>query len=258
MSRFISIAEARESSGLRMACLRGVPSPWTEAAKGIFHIKALDCQYAAQKGDDEPEAIAAWAGNSSVPVVAYENEPLRTGWAEILLLAERLAPEPRLIPEDEAGRALMFGLSHEICGEMGFGWCLRLHAVQQSLSHDPAAGVAKGFPPEVSASLASKYGFNPHDVAIAKSRAISIAALLDERLATNRYLLGGELTALDVYWATFANMLTPLPEEQLPAAPMIRDIYTNTDPELDAAMTSRLRDHQRLVYEQYLELPVPL
>ncbi len=258
MSRFVSIAEARESAGLRMACLRGVPSPWSEAAKGIFHIKGLDCQYAAQKRDDDPDAIADWAGSSSVPVVAYEKEPLRTGWVEILLLAERLAPEPRLIPEDEPGRALMFGLSHEICGEMGFGWCLRLHFVQQSLSHNPATTDAAVFPPEVSASLAGKYGFYPADVAVAKSRAIGIAAMLDERLATNRFLLGGELTALDVYWATFANMLTPLPEEQLPAVPMIREVYSNTDPELDAAMTSRLRDHQRQVYDAYLELPAPL
>ena len=132
MSRFISIADARADRGLRMACLRGVPSPWTEAAKGIFHVKSLDCQYAAQRREDEDNAIAAWAGNSSVPVVAYENEPLRTGWAEILLLAERLAPQPALIPEAADQRALLFGLAHEICGEMGFGWCLRLHMLIQN------------------------------------------------------------------------------------------------------------------------------
>lgn len=258
MSRFISIADARAGRGLRMACLRGVPSPWTEAAKGIFHIKALDCQYAAQR-EDEDNAIAAWAGNSSVPVVAYDNEPLRTGWVEILLLAERLAPEPALIPEAADQRALMFGLAHEICGEMGFGWCLRLHMLKQSLSHDPASGEAtEGFPPQVTNSLAGKYGFYPADVANAKSRAISILSLLDDRLSNNRYLLGSELSAVDVYWATFANMLTPLPEDLLPAARMIRSVYNNRDPDLGTAMTQRLRDHQRQVYEQHLELPVPL
>jgi glutathione S-transferase len=259
MSRFISIADARDAGGLRMACLRGVPSPWTEAAKGIFHVKGLDCQYAAQRREDTDNAIAGWAGNSSVPVVAYENEPLRTGWAEILLLAERLAPDPALIPETAGERALLFGIGHEICGEMGLGWCLRLHMIRQSLSHDPAGGEkTEGFPPEVTNALAGKYGFNPTDVAQAKSRAISILKLLDERLQNHRYLLGSELSAADIYWATFANLLTPLPEDQLPAAPMIRNAYSNRDPDLDNAMTQRLRDHQRLVYEQHLELPVPL
>ena len=101
MSRYISITEAKSAPGLRLACLRGVPSPWTEAAKGIFHVKGLACQYAAQAKDEPDGALAAWAGDVGIPVVAYENEKLRTGWAEILLLAERLKPEPAL---DSAGR----------------------------------------------------------------------------------------------------------------------------------------------------------
>jgi len=75
-----------------------VPSPWTEAAKGIFHVKGIACAYAAQAKDDPDGALVAWAGDVGVPVVAYENEKLRTGWAEILLLAERLKPEPVLVP----------------------------------------------------------------------------------------------------------------------------------------------------------------
>jgi len=260
MSRFISIAEARAAGGLRMSCLRGVPSPWTEAAKGVFHVKGLDCQYAAQKKDDEDEAIARWAGNSSVPVVAYENEPLRTGWAEILLLAERLQPEPRLIPARAEERALLFGLGHEICGEMGLGWCLRLHMLKTSMGHTPGTGAGEGagFPPAVTASLAAKYGFNPVDVAVAKTRVIDILAMLDTRLTEGDYLLGDAFSALDIYWATFANLLTPLPEALLPAVAMIRDVYNNTDADIDAALTPRLRSHQEMVYERHLELPVPL
>src|SRR4030095_11985710 len=109
MNRFVSIAEPRAAPGLRMACLRGVTSPWTEAAKGIFHVKGLACQYAAQSKDEPDGAIAAWAGDAGIPVVAYEQEKLRTGWAEILLLAERLANEPALIPAGASDRALMFG-----------------------------------------------------------------------------------------------------------------------------------------------------
>ncbi len=90
-------------------------------------------------------SLAAWAGDVGIPVVAYENEKLRTGWAEILLLAERLKPEPALIPAGAQDRATLFGLAHEICGEMGFGWAYRLLMVRQSLGH---GGEGTGFPIE--------------------------------------------------------------------------------------------------------------
>ena len=77
-----------------MACLRKIPSPWQEAAKGVFHVKGLECQYGAQAESDMENAIADWAGDSSIPVVAYRNEKLRTGWVEILMLAERPPPSP--------------------------------------------------------------------------------------------------------------------------------------------------------------------
>ena len=39
-----------------------------------------------------------------------------------LNLAERLAPTPRLIPEDVEQRARMFGITREIIGRRGLGW----------------------------------------------------------------------------------------------------------------------------------------
>jgi glutathione S-transferase len=254
MERFVSIAEARAARGLRMACLRGVPSPWTEAAKGIFHVKGLACQYAAQSKDEPDGAIAAWAGDPSIPVVAYENEKLRTGWAEILLLAERLAPEPALVPADAAERAWLFGLSHEICGEMGLGWCYRLLMIQRSLGHDEGSG----FPPAVGNYLAPRYGFDPVSVKIAKQRVIDILTLLSARIAGRRYLFGNGLTAADIYWATFANLLLPLPEAEMRTPPMIRSAYTCTDVEILGAISPELEALQRRIYETHLELPVPL
>lgn len=254
MSRFSSIAEARSADGLRMACLRRIPSPWTEAAKGIFHVKALECQYAAHADDDVENAIADWAGDSSIPVVAYRQEKLRTGWAEILLLAERLAPEPALIPEDAGQRAQLFGLAHEICGEMGLGWCVRLLMLKAGLDHSDGPS----FPPEVSAHLAGKYGFNPVHVAQAEDRAVAVLGVLDEALAGGDYLLAGRLTALDIYWATMANLLTPLDDALLPMSSYMRDVYTTTNPRLLAALTPALREHQRRIYQDHLELPVPL
>ena len=155
-----------------MACLRGVPSPWTEAAKGIFHVKGSRVSTRAQSEDDPDGALAAWAGDVGVPVVAYENEKLRTGWAEILLLAERLAPEPALIPAHAEERALLFGLAHEICGEMGFGWAYRLVMIQQSLGHGERDAVSA----ERRELSGAKYGFNPAHVRVAKARVTRPAA----------------------------------------------------------------------------------
>lgn len=254
MSRYISITQARAAAGLRLACLRGVPSPWTEAAKGIFHVKGLACQYAAQSKDDPDGAIQAWAGDPGIPVVAYEKEKLRTGWAEILLLAERLGNEPALIPHAAADRAQLFGLAHEICGEMGFGWAYRLLMIQQSLGHSGETA----FPPNVGAYLAPRYGFDPTQVQIAKTRVIDVLTMLSQRIEGRRYLLGNTLTAADIYWATFANLIMPLPEAEMPAAPMVRAAYTCRDADVLGAVSNELRALQRRIYETHLELPVPL
>lgn len=237
-----------------MACLRRIPSPWTEAAKGIFHVKDLDCLYAAQAEDDVENAIAEWAGDSSIPVVAYRKEKLRTGWAEILLLAERLAPEPALIPTDARARALLFGLSHEICGEMGFGWCVRLLMLKAGMDHSDE----RSFPPQVTANLAGKYGFNPSHVAESEDRVVAVLGLLDGTLAGGDYFLDGRLTALDIYWATMANMLSPLDESELPMSSYMRGVYTTTNTRLQDALTPALKEHQLRIYRDHLELPVPL
>ncbi len=238
-----------------MATLRGVPSPWTEAAKGMFRVKRLDCQYGAQSGDDPENAILEWMGNSMIPVVAFDAESPRTGWAEILILAERLAPEPRLIPGDAAERVDMFGLAHEICGEMGLGWAYRLLMLKGSMSHGDDA---PQFPPAVANRLAQKYGFNPVHVQQAKQHVCGILALLSERIAGRNYLVGEDLSAVDIYWATFANLFTPLPDEEMHAIQMIRDAYTCQDEEILAAISDELLAHQRRIYDAHLELPVPL
>jgi len=241
--------------GLRLAGLRGIPSPWTEAAKGIFHVKKLACQYATRMDDEPRSALVDWAGDVGVPVVAYENEALRTTWTSILLLAERLAPEPALLPRDPDARALAFGISHEICGEMGLGWAYRLLMIQTSLSHGPEH---RGFSPGVANYLAPRYGFNPTHVKDAKRRVVDVLTMLSRRIEGRRYLLGDELSAVDIYWATFANLLHPLPEKDMPFSGPFRDAYTCVDAEVLAAISPGLRAHQERIYREHLELPAPL
>src|SRR5581483_9130402 len=117
---YISVEDAIKRPGLRMVVVGGVPSPWGEAAKGILHIKGID--WAAVRLVYDSDALKDWAGERSGPIAIYDDEKPRSRWNDILLLAERLAPEPALLPKEPAVRELAFGLGHEICGEGGLAW----------------------------------------------------------------------------------------------------------------------------------------
>jgi len=170
---FVSVEEAIARHGLRMVVVGGVPSPWGEAAKGILHIKKID--WVAVRLSYDNEALREWAGGRSGPIAIYGHEPPRAGWAEILLLADRLAPTPSLIPADAAERATMFGLAHEICGEDGLGWTRRLRMID-----------AGAFGPRVSQYLARKYGHTPVTAAAAATRVPSLLRMLAVRFAAKR------------------------------------------------------------------------
>jgi glutathione S-transferase len=110
----------------------------------------------------------------------------------------------------------------------------------------------------VGAYLAPRYGFNPAHTGIAKTRVIDVLTMLSQRTEGRGYLLGNALTAVDIYWATFANLIMPLPDAELPAAQMIRAGYTCDDADILGAVSTELRALQRRIYETHLELPVPL
>ena len=176
---YVSAEEAIARRGLRMVVVGGVPSPWGEAAKGILHIKGID--WAAVRLAYDNEALSKWAGHRSGPVAIFDDERPRAGWAEILLLAERLAPEPALLPNDAADRALAFGLAHEICGEEGLGWMRRLQLVHAGLNGQG------GFPPRVAGYLAKKYGYSP---------AIGAAAAMIPAIGTQLSAVLGNVAAV--------------------------------------------------------------
>ena len=75
---YLSTEQAIARPGLRMVVVGNVPSPWGEAAKGIFHIKRLD--WAAVRLAYDDEAQRQWAGQRSGPIAIYDNEPPRAGW----------------------------------------------------------------------------------------------------------------------------------------------------------------------------------
>ena len=86
----------------------------------------------------------------------------------------------------------------------------------------------------------------------------NLLRMFSERIAGRQYLLGDALTALDIYWATFSNLIIPLAENVLPALPMIRAAYTCRDDDILGAVSGELLALRQRVYETHLELPVPL
>ena len=252
---YIGVEEARQRPGLRMVVVGDVPSPWGEAAKGILHIKGIEWAAVRLVYDSEP--LREWAGQRSGPVAIYENERPRDGWAGILLLAERLAPMPSLLPADPAERALVFGLAHEICGEAGLGWSRRLQLIHAGMQS------AGGFPEQVARYLGKKYGYRPETGAAVTARVVELLSMLAARLRAqrekgSRYYVGSSLTAADVYSATVMALFRPLPHAQCAMSASTRAAFETRDAQTEAALDPILLGHRDMMYAQHLELPLSL
>lgn len=253
--QYMSVEEAIERDGLRMVVVGDVPSPWSEGAKGLLHIEGIP--WIAVRLVYDSELLKQWAGQRSAPVAIYGEEDPRGGWREILLLAERLAPAPSLLPADPEARALVLGLAHEICGEGGLGWSRRLHLIHAGLCG------AGGFPGRVASYLGKKYGHSPEAGAASGTRVAEmlgklVARLKAQREAGSRYYVGNTLTAVDVYGATFMALFAPLPSGQCEMDASTRAAFETRDAQTAAALDPILSEHRDMMYAEHLELPLSL
>jgi glutathione S-transferase len=259
VAQYVEVEQAVAMSGLRVVLSPGVPGPWSEAAKGILYVKKLPYTKVRQELGGANLPLLQWSAQTTAPVFVYENERPRSLWNDQLYLAERLAPAPPLIPEELEERALMFGLANELCGENGFGWSRRLMMLHATLSNSNAPEAAKsgaGF-------LGRKYGYGPAAAETAPQRVADILRTLNAQLESqrgrgSRFLVGAQLSALDIYWATFAALIQPLPDELCKMSPGFRRTYTCTDAAVMAAASPQLLAHRDFVYHEFLELPVDL
>jgi glutathione S-transferase len=259
MADYLEVAEARARRGMRLALSAGFPGPWGEAAKAIYRLKSIPFAMVRQRVGAPNDELFAWTGHRNAPVAVYDDERPRVHWADILVQAERIAPEPRLVPEDVELRVRMFGLAHELCGEEGLGWQRRLRLLDDMRPGAEAPGAALAYR-ETFRGLAARYGYSPEAAARSAERTLEIVGALAtqlraQRAAGRRYLLGEALSALDVYWATFAVLLDPLPDEQCPMDPGLRESYRERDPRIRAAAEGLL-SHRDLVYREHLGLPL--
>ncbi len=251
--KYLSVEEAIDMPGLRLVLSAGVPGPWGESAKAILAYKGLAFTPVLQQGGGENEALRNWTGQTSAPVAIYDNLPPACHWLDLLLLAERLAPEIPLVPLDCADRVEVLGLSALIAGVDGFGWNRRLQMLTPMMTLDD--------PPDFAVRLGHKYGWSLQALAAATARLQAISAELDRRLARQQaqgrdYLVGNAVSAADFYWANFAGMLKPLGRADNPMPDYMRATYESGDAATISCLTPRLEAHRDRMYERHIALPL--
>lgn len=250
---YSTFEEIKTAPGMRIVLVKGVPSPWAQAAKSSFEIKGIEYKAAPWIPFDRNADIEAWSGISSAPVVAWNDEKPIHGWREILELAERISPQPSLIPDDPLDRELMFALSNEICGELGLGWNRRLQIVA------PAYQLPEQ--PNTLTQFGDKHGYNETDATLAGERIASTLSKLSILIEAQRgrgseFLIGNSLSALDIYWTVFSNMLVPMPIDRVPMSEQLHRMYLCADPLVMRALAPALLEHRDRVFDCYCRSPM--
>lgn len=244
--------EAQDLSGLRLALTTGLPAPWSMTARFMFDVKKIPYVPVEQQGGQPNEDLIVWTGHRNAPVAMYNDEPARTNWADIIDLAERLEPEPRLVPDNAEDRVRMFGLANELAGAAGLTYNAR-HAMTANLL---AAG--EGLK-DMAERFAKSYGYSEAAAAGAAARmkqnlAVLASQLEDQKAKGSRYFIGDSLTALDLIWASFSNTLSPLPDDKNPMPAHMRAMYEGMGDRVD--LPQILLDQRDYIYDTYIELPL--
>jgi glutathione S-transferase len=247
-ARYVTVEEAVALPGLRIAFTRGLPNPWSLAARAFFDMKGIPYTAVAQLPGEPNEALGAWTGQTSAPVAMLNDERPRSNWFEILLLAERLEPEPSLIPTDEYQRADMFGVSFEICAEDGLGWATRfLYWASKGAS-------------AAHSNLQAKYS-SGETAEHARRRVNAVIELLSTRLESQaakgrEYLIGNQLSAADIYWTTFSNLFVPMANEECPMPDFYRTGAALALTHLDRPLPGILIQHRDLIVRRHFARPI--
>ena len=262
---YVPLEEAKAAGGLRLVLNAGAPGLWSEAAKAILHFKGIEFIPVAHLGGMENAEIVAWTGVPNAPVAMYENERPRSHWSEILLLAERLAPEPRLVPANEADRVKMMGIAHEICGEDGFGWNRRLalfdlneaSAREKAAEKDPGA-LAR--PNEPIARMRYRYSANANAETVER-RVVTILRYLtqvleEQEAAGSHWFVSDDVTAADIYWAAFSNLVAPMDHAICPMPDFYRTSAGMRSAAVEAALSPSLIEHRDRVVQKCFRVPM--
>ena len=257
MTPWLTLEQALGAPGLRVAPVRGgLPSPWSEFVRACFHVKQIPYSLVDARDPDRGlTPLKTLTGQESLPVVFWNEERPRSNWLEQLMLAERISPLPRLLPDDPFERAKVVGLVAELCSEAGFGWHRRVMMIGRLLSEPTCGERERG----IGRYLAKKYQHNTDSLEESTRRCEAIVATFAALQAVGHdYLLGSSLTALDLAWAAFAALIQPLPEDLCPMRPLWRDLYTWVPSMTPRPTVEGLLAFRERIYRDRLPLPVDL
>jgi glutathione S-transferase len=106
-------------------------------------------------------------------------------------------------------------------------------------------------------TVMDEYGYQSDAVLAAPQRVADILNMISSRLKDQTargigFLVGDSLTAADIYWACFSNMIEPLPDDLCPISPEMRQHRTPTHPLILAAKDPILLQHRDRMFRQYL------
>jgi glutathione S-transferase len=252
--KYISVAQARGLSEVRLVLTVGGLAPWGQSIKKVFEQKRIEYTPVAQVNGGANEELLDWTGVRNAPVLVNREHQILTRWFDMLMFAEKTAPAPALLPADSAQRAHAFGILNEIAGEWGFGWCRRQMLFRQG-SGAKTEPVTSAEP--LQKRLAQDYRFFAAEMDRAPLRVIGIIRMLATRLHAqrstgSRYLVGTHLTASDIYWACFSTLLYPLSEEMCPLSEEIRIGRTWCSPEVLAAIDPIVLEHRDFMFAEHL------
>lgn len=255
---FITLDEASAmKTGTRVTFIPGIPALYAEALKNVCYVKGVPLIRVLhpmmgvdkETGEDRQARLYELTSQSSIPTMFHNEERPRNVWIEQLALAEAIgAPgTPKLIPENFAQRAEVMGLCAVVLGEDGMVWNMRILSDSQ---------------------LAQKYGYSEAASAAAPGKVAEVLKLIDRQLTAqekngSRYLVGGAVTAADVYWATMSMSVLVPPPEIMPLTQQNRGMLkyfakNGQIPVIAEALTERIGDHQRYILSTYCETPAVL
>ncbi len=253
--QYARVHEAKDKPGLRLALTMKVPGPWSQSAKYVFQVKNIPFVPVGQLGGRANDELFAWTGHRNAPVAVYNDEVPRTGWQEIIMLAERLQPEPALLPAQPAERDAVFEIISELAAERGLAWMRRLQMIE-----DMSAPAVDPRMQKVGDTLDDRYGKRPGGDDAVTQRCLDILEMLAAKLHGQKalgseYFVGEGFTAADLYWACFSQLVRPLEEAVNPMPDFMRTVYMAREPVL-AAVDPILIEHRDMIYQRHLGLPL--